>query len=149
MIECAQKVSIAFFPSRSSARICLRNAKFSRVYKPCFRAFLLPFGAPDPAAPPCMRHRALPETAGAWHGVPLRVFAPQRGLLRMGPVLRLCVPATPSPSLSLQVGAERPLRAFQTEGTDHARRSLLRRIAGVKRRQPRPCQQWPVRPPEH
>lgn len=43
----------------------LRSWRASRVWSPCFRAFRLPLGAPDPGAPPCMRQRALPVTAGA------------------------------------------------------------------------------------
>jgi len=35
-----------------------------------------------------MRQRFLPFTAGAWHGSPDRVRAPQRGLASIGPVLR-------------------------------------------------------------
>jgi hypothetical protein len=50
------------------------------------RAFWLPRGAPEPAAPPCIRHLFFPFTAGAWHGVPERVRAPQRGLASIGPV---------------------------------------------------------------
>ena len=52
------------------------------------RAFLLPMGAPDPFAPPCIRRRAFHPTASAWQGVPLRVRAPQRVLSCIGPVLR-------------------------------------------------------------
>jgi hypothetical protein len=51
-------------------------------------AFLLPRGAPDPAAPPCIRHRFLPATAGDLQGLPERDFAPQRRLPSIGPVLR-------------------------------------------------------------
>ena len=66
----------------------------SRVNSPCLRAFLLPLGAPDPGAPPCMRHRFLPWTAGDLHGLPERVLAPQRVLESIGPVLRLWSPVT-------------------------------------------------------
>ena len=38
---------------------------------PCRRAFLLPIGAPLPAAPPCILQRRLPRTAGDRHGFPL------------------------------------------------------------------------------
>lgn len=38
-----------------------------------------------------MRQRRFPDTAGDWQGVPLRVLAPQRGLDRMGPILRGCI----------------------------------------------------------
>ena len=48
-------------------------------------AFLLPFGAPGDA-PPCIRQRPF-AIAGDWHGVPLRVRAPQRGLRCMGNLL--------------------------------------------------------------
>ena len=40
----------------------------------------VPWRAPDPAAPPCIRHLLLPLTAGARHLPLARVFAPQRGL---------------------------------------------------------------------
>jgi hypothetical protein len=50
---------------------------------------LLPRGAPDPAAPPCIRQRFLPATAGDdLHGLPDRDFAPQRRATSIGPVLR-------------------------------------------------------------
>ena len=39
-----------------------------------------------------MRQRLFPVTAGERQGVPARVFAPQRGLPSIGPVLRLWVP---------------------------------------------------------
>jgi hypothetical protein len=42
----------------------------------------LPFGAPLPAAPPCIRQRVLPATAGDWQGVPRLVRARQRGAWR-------------------------------------------------------------------
>src|SRR3984893_10073909 len=35
-----------------------------------------------PAAPPCIRQRVLPVTAGDWHGVPRLVRARQRGARR-------------------------------------------------------------------
>jgi hypothetical protein len=54
-------------------------------------AFLFFRGAPDPDAPPCMRHRLFPLTAGDMQAWPERVFAPQRGLASIGPVLRRCV----------------------------------------------------------
>jgi hypothetical protein len=38
--------------------------------------------SPCPFAPPCILHLARPATAGAWHGVPERVFAPQRAAER-------------------------------------------------------------------
>ena len=52
-------------------------------------AFLLPRGAPDPNAPPCMRQHLLPWTDGELQGLPERVLAPQRRLESIGPVLRL------------------------------------------------------------
>ena len=42
----------------------------SAVKPPCFKAFLLPLGAPPPA--PCIRQTLDPRTAGAWHRSPLR-----------------------------------------------------------------------------
>ena len=78
----------SFRASSSKARICLRSAIASPVKRPCFRAFWLPRGAPDPSAPPCMRQRLLPRTAGAWHVAPQRVLAPQRGLVSIDVVLR-------------------------------------------------------------
>lgn len=81
-----------FIPSSSlraspnNARICLRSAIASPVNRPCLRAFRLALGAPDPGAPPCMRQRVLPCTAGARHARAVRVLAPQRGLASIGPV---------------------------------------------------------------
>jgi hypothetical protein len=49
---------------------------------------LVALGAPDPGAPPCMRQRFLPRTAGERHKPPERILAPQRGLASIGPVLR-------------------------------------------------------------
>src|SRR5215470_17665148 len=60
---------------RESSR---RRAMASAVYQPCLRAFLFPFGAPGDV-PQCIRHRPF-GIAGDWQGLPLRVFAPQRGL---------------------------------------------------------------------
>jgi hypothetical protein len=51
-------------------------------------AFWFPFGAPEPGAPPCIRHRRLPWTAGDLHGYPHRVLASQRGLASIGPMFR-------------------------------------------------------------
>ena len=83
---------------RSSRFICLRHSIASDVKTPCLSAFLLPFGAPEPLAPPCIRQRALPRVAGAWQGAPARVLAPQRGDCIMGPKLRRCAPLTGAPS---------------------------------------------------
>src|SRR5215470_4815656 len=60
---------------RESSR---RRAMASAVYQPCLRAFLFPFGAPGDG-PPCIRQRPF-GIAGDRQGLPLRVFAPQRGL---------------------------------------------------------------------
>ena len=51
----------------------------------------MPTGAPDPAAPPCMRQRDITDTAGARQGEPHRVFEPQSGLARIASILRSCV----------------------------------------------------------
>jgi hypothetical protein len=51
-------------------------------------ALMLCLGAPEPAAPPCMRQRFLPLTAGDLQSLPDRVLAPQRGLASITPVLR-------------------------------------------------------------
>ena len=51
------------------------------------RAFWFPPGAPDSDAPPCMRQRLLPRTAGERHDLPERIFAPHRGLASIGPVV--------------------------------------------------------------
>jgi hypothetical protein len=52
---------------RTRARKRRRSSTASRVYRPCFSAFLLPRGAPDPGAPPCIRQRFFPLTAGDLH----------------------------------------------------------------------------------
>ena len=57
-----------------------RLAMAAAVYRPCFRAFRLPFGAPG-LAPPCMRHLPF-GMAGDWQDIPERVRAQQRGLNR-------------------------------------------------------------------
>jgi hypothetical protein len=58
------------------------------VNTPCFQAFWFCFGAPEPGAPPCIRQRLLPDTAGDRQERPKRVFAPQRRLASIGPVMR-------------------------------------------------------------
>ncbi|OCK62490.1 hypothetical protein LMTR3_05190 [Bradyrhizobium sp. LMTR 3] len=73
--------------SPNSARISLRSAIASLVNRPCLRAFWFALGAPDPCAPPCMRQRFLPLTAGERHAPLQRVLAPQRGLASIGPVV--------------------------------------------------------------
>jgi hypothetical protein len=59
---------------------------FARV-ETVLQCIWLPRGAPD-GAPPCIRQRFLPCTAGDMQGLPERVLAPQRGLDSIGPVLR-------------------------------------------------------------
>jgi hypothetical protein len=81
-------ILIIALDSRMSWRTRRSSARAARVYRPCFSAFLLPRGAPEPGAPPCIRHRAFPLTAGAMHGLPERVLAPQRGLESIGPTLQ-------------------------------------------------------------
>jgi hypothetical protein len=73
--------------SCSSDRSSRRSAKASRVNRPCLRAFWLPRGAPDRAAPPCIRQRLLPLTAGDMQALPERVLAPHNRLANIGPVL--------------------------------------------------------------
>src|SRR6266403_4874139 len=46
----------------------------SFVNTPRLSAFLFFFGAPDPAAPPCVRHRLLPCTAGDRQDPPVPTF---------------------------------------------------------------------------
>jgi hypothetical protein len=58
------------------------------------KAFLFPAGAPDPGAPPCMRQRFFPPTAGDLQDPPERVRAPQRILKSMDTTLRLCALVT-------------------------------------------------------
>src|SRR5260370_20181504 len=48
-------------------------------YTTLFRSPLCaPLGPPDPGAPPCIRQRLFPGTAGHPHGLPELVFAPHR-----------------------------------------------------------------------
>ena len=75
-------------PERRIALISRRISLLLAEYQPCLSALVFPDCPPEPCAPPCMRHRALPETAGDLQGAPLRVFAPHRGLAIIGPVLR-------------------------------------------------------------
>lgn len=65
-------------------------ASRSAVYSPLLRALLFPLGAPEPFAPPCMRQRRRPDTAGERHAPPARVRAPHFSLAIMGPTLRAC-----------------------------------------------------------
>jgi hypothetical protein len=78
----------SFLACRTSSRTRARSAIASPVWRPCLSAFLLPRGAPDPNAPPCMRQRFLPWTDGDLQGLPERVLAPQRRLENIGLVLR-------------------------------------------------------------
>ena len=80
--------SFAVARALKTLRSSFNSARASRVYWPCFSAFLLPGGAPEPGAPPCIRQRLFPRTAGDLQGLPERVLAPQRGLDNIGPVLR-------------------------------------------------------------
>ena len=73
---------------RSRSCTARRSSRAFRVKKPFLWAFRLPRGAPDPGAPPCMRQRLLPRTAGDLHGLFERVLAPQRGLDSIGMVFR-------------------------------------------------------------
>ena len=64
--------------SHTSRATALTNAAASLApadLAPCFQAFRLPLGAPGDG-PPCIRQRPL-GMAGDWHGLPLRVRAPQ------------------------------------------------------------------------
>ena len=75
-------------------------------------ALRLPFGAPLPSAPPCIRHRRFPLTAGDWHGFPRRVFAPQRMLDCIGEIFRLWLLVilfcfAPDHTLRVLIGKER------------------------------------------
>ena len=74
---------------RNSSEVRRRSAFLSRVNRPCLSAFLFPSGAPDPGAPPCIRQRRFPLTAGDRQNPPRRFRAPQRGLESIGSVLRL------------------------------------------------------------
>jgi len=77
-----------FREPRNNARKCFRSSIASFVKKPCLSAFLFSLGAPDPGAPPCIRQRFLPCTAGDLQEPPFRVLAPQRWLANIGTVLR-------------------------------------------------------------
>jgi hypothetical protein len=76
----------SFRASPNNIRTCFRSAIASLVNVPCLRAFRFALGAPDPHAPPCMRQRLFPRTAGERQAPPARVWAPQRGLASIGPV---------------------------------------------------------------
>lgn len=79
-------------------------ASRSAVYSPLLRALLFPLGAPDPFAPPCMRQRRRPDTAGERHAPPARVRAPHLSLVIMAPTLRACR------SVTIPARARRTLR---------------------------------------
>ena len=71
--------------SLSSSRIARRTTRAPRGCSGrALSAFRLLPGAPLPVAPPCIRHRCLPFTAGEPHGLPLRVRAQHLGLRCMG-----------------------------------------------------------------
>ncbi len=63
---------------RASSRMIASNARPAALYRPCFQAFWLPFGAPV-ALPPCIQHRPF-DIAGDRHGLPLRARQPHRRL---------------------------------------------------------------------
>jgi len=67
---------------RSRTRLISAAASY-----PCFQALRLAVGGPD-AAPPCIRQRRPPRNAGARHGTPFRVRAPQRRAADIGTVSR-------------------------------------------------------------
>ena len=67
-----------FRESCNNARKCFRSSIASFVKNPCLSSFLFSLGAPDPGAPPCIRQRFLPCTAGDLQEPPFRVLAPQR-----------------------------------------------------------------------
>jgi len=73
------------------ARIVVSLSVFGVALALCFwqnHLLLELASAPLPAAPPCMRQRFLPWTAGDRQGRPERVLAPQRRLESIGSVLR-------------------------------------------------------------
>ena len=102
-----------------------RHSRISLVCKPVVSAFWLPFGAPEPGAPPCMRHRFFPATAGERQGVPARDFAPHRMLSRIAVVLRKCVCS----GLSVTAGPNSHPRRANHRRTDRAVR--VRLLAGL------------------
>jgi hypothetical protein len=64
---------------RTCARMALCKSLLSWVQSPFLKLPLrLPRGPPEPLAPPCIRHLALPFTAACLHGCPARVRAPHR-----------------------------------------------------------------------
>jgi hypothetical protein len=77
-------------------------AMASAEWRPCFKAWLFPLGAPG-ALPPSIRHRPF-AIAGDRHGVPALVRARQRGLRCMGNLLCmglfLDIAAIPTPRLA-------------------------------------------------
>lgn len=112
-------------------------ASLSDVYSPLLKALLFFIGAPEPLAPPCMRQRLRPDTAGDWQSVPARVRAPHLGLSIMGRTLRACRLATPS-LISVTPPVARCLPRGQALGLPDRRAAT-----GVK--QP---QAWPPRLPQ-
>jgi len=59
---------------------------------------VLPMGAPLPAAPPCIRHRRFPRTAGDWHGFRSGSGHPHRGARFMGSFSRCASPLLSAPT---------------------------------------------------
>jgi hypothetical protein len=114
---------------RSNSRSCRCSSNRSRVKRPCLSAFLLPRGAPDPNAPPCIRQRRFLLTAGDIQGLPERVLAPQRGLHSMGSYYAndrhslICLPSA-TRLLRLRVGS--PTRfAFRPGHVAHDRLGIV------------------------
>jgi hypothetical protein len=99
------KAGLSTTPMAASSRAFLISSAIKRrraiasVYRPCLKAFLLPFGGPGDR-PPCIRQRPF-GIAADWQGFPLLVRAPQRllrfigKLLCMGLILRIF--STPPP----------------------------------------------------
>jgi len=76
VVRCHQWLLVAELNAYSTGRVrldtqrtksitCWRSLRASRVYRQYLIAFLLPHGAPDPRAPPCIRQRPLSATAEA------------------------------------------------------------------------------------
>ena len=58
-------ISLTQFSALRRRPAALRRLTASSVQPPCFQAPLAaPFGAPEPTAPPCIRHTRFPLTAG-------------------------------------------------------------------------------------
>ena len=76
-----QSERLNFSSDSHDSFIRARSRRYSaiawRVYAPWRNAFWLPGGAPEPGAPPCIRQRRFPRTAGDLQGCPDLVLAPQ------------------------------------------------------------------------